>query len=104
MVESVSDFPFRKLSYYKYLTLEVLMYVDIQEAYNFLFSVNKEGKSFLERNFITVRNGFVNDGLVTCYVHDTFYDFVQLEKQYFKLLTRNIGNRVLTLDVEAYDF
>ena len=64
MVESLSDFPFRKLRFSKYLTLDVMMYVDRADVYKFMFSLNKEARKFLQDNFITVRNGFLNDGLI----------------------------------------
>ena len=65
MVESLSEFPCRKLRYAKYLTLDVMMYVDRADVYKFMFTLNKEARKFLQDNFITVRNGFVNDGLIT---------------------------------------
>ena len=54
MVESLLDYPFRKLRYSKYLTLEVMMYVDREEAFKFMFTVNKEARSFLYQKFITI--------------------------------------------------
>ena len=65
MVESLSDFPFRKLRDEKYLTLELMLYIEHPEVLQFMFSVNKETRKFLESNFITIRNGFVNEGLIT---------------------------------------
>ena len=65
MVESVSDFPFRKLRYDIYLTLEVLMYAEHPEVLKFMFAVNKEARSYIESKFITIRNGFTNAGLIT---------------------------------------
>jgi hypothetical protein len=48
MVESVSGaFPFPKLRYDKYITLDVLMFVDHPEAYEFMFAVNKATRTFL---------------------------------------------------------
>jgi hypothetical protein len=64
-MESLSEFPFRKLRCEKYLTLEVMMYVDQSEVYKTMFTLNKETRKFLQDNFITVRNGFVNEGLIT---------------------------------------
>ena len=64
MVESLSDFAFPKLRYEKYLVLDVMMYVDHPEVYEFMYSINKETRSFFLKNFITVRNGFFNDGLI----------------------------------------
>ena len=64
MVESVSDFPFSKLRYEKYLILDVMMYVEHQQVLQFMFACNKQARTFLQNNYITVRNGFVNDGLI----------------------------------------
>jgi hypothetical protein len=64
MVETVSVFPLSKLRYDTYLVLDVMMHVEYQEAYKFMFAVNKEARSFLLKNFITIRNGFINDGLI----------------------------------------
>lgn len=65
MVESLSDLPFRKLRDEKYLTLELMLYIEHPEVLQFMFSVNKDTRKFLESNFITIRNGFVNEGLIT---------------------------------------
>jgi hypothetical protein len=72
MVESLSEFPFRKLRYYTYITLDVMMYVDRVDVYQFMFTLNKEARKFLQDNFITVRNGFVNDGLITYQIQNDF--------------------------------
>ena len=72
MVESLSEFPFRKLRYDTLLTLDVMMYVDRADVYKFMFTLNKEARKFLQDNFITVRNGFVNDGLITYQIDDGF--------------------------------
>jgi hypothetical protein len=63
-MESESAFPFRKLRYYTYLTLDVMMHVEQEDAYKFMFGLNKDARKFILDNFITVRNGFVNDGLI----------------------------------------
>ena len=41
-----------------------MMYVEYEDAYKFMFNINKEGREFLIKNFTTVRNGFMNDGLI----------------------------------------
>jgi hypothetical protein len=64
MVESVNDFAFHGLKYKKYLTLHVMMYVEREEVLKFMFTVNKSTRAFLEHNFITIRNGFINEGLI----------------------------------------
>ena len=66
-MESEGDFPFRKIRYDIYLPLEVMMYVEHLNAYKFMFKVNKEGRKYLFNNFKTVRNGFINDGLIDLY-------------------------------------
>ena len=42
-----------------------MMYVDHPDVYKFMFTLNKEARKLLQDNFITVRNGFINDGLIT---------------------------------------
>jgi len=65
MVESLSEFPLRKLRHDAYLIIDVMMNVDYEEVQKFMFALNKETRSFLEDNFIIIRNGFVNEGLIT---------------------------------------
>ena len=76
-----------------------MMHVDYLEAYNFMFAVNKEGRSFLQNKFITIRNGFINEGLITYSWNTSFDGFLQLEKLYFQALSRKIENRALTLSI-----
>jgi hypothetical protein len=63
-MESESAFPFRKLRYDTYLTLDVMMHVEQEDAYKFMFALNKDARKFILDNFIAVRNGFVNEGLI----------------------------------------
>jgi hypothetical protein len=63
-MESTSAFPFRKLRYEIYLTLDVMMHIEQKDAYKFMFTLNKDARKFIVDKFITVRNGFVNDGLI----------------------------------------
>ena len=69
-------FPFHKLKQEKYLIIEVIMYLKHGEASKFMFSLNKESRKFLEDNFITIHNGFENEGLLPCYFLSTprFFD------------------------------
>ena len=83
MVESPSNFPFRKLRYDKYLMLDVMTHVEHQEVLKFMFSLNKEARTFLQNNFITIRNEFINDGLITYSLKNDFNSYEQLEKLYF---------------------
>ena len=66
-MESRGDFPFRKLKYYRYLILDVMMYVLYEDACKFVFKINTEARKFIINNFITVRNGFTNEGLIDFY-------------------------------------
>ncbi len=69
MVESVStNFPFQKLKYVKYLFVEVMMFVDHIAVKKFMYHLTKETRSFLKINFIIIKNGFINDGLITHYL------------------------------------
>jgi hypothetical protein len=40
------------------------MHVEQKDAYKFMFGLNKDARKFILDNFITVRNEFVNDGLI----------------------------------------
>ncbi len=57
-------FPFQKLRYYTFVTLDVFNFVEHPKAYEFLFAVNKATRTYLENNFIIIRNGFINEGLI----------------------------------------
>ena len=106
MVDSVNNFPFPKLKYDKYLTLDVMMHLMQFYANKFMFTINKEGRSFLLNNFITIRNEFTHSGLITFYWENSFGSFLQLEKLYYSVLSRKINNRALTIYVcfRSYDF
>ncbi len=64
MEECSRRFPFHQLRHDIYLTLEVLMYVEHPEVLKKMFEVNIEARSYIENNFITIRNGFINNGLI----------------------------------------
>jgi len=63
-MESGTAFPFRKLTSEIYLIIDVMMYVKHKDALEFMFALNKEARNFIHNNFIAVRNGFTNEGLV----------------------------------------
>ena len=64
-----------------------------------MFEVNKEARSFLVNNFITVKNGFINDGLIVYDIDGKFQGFELLERLYFQALKRNFSNRIITLNI-----
>ena len=76
MEKSANNFPFPKLDNDKYLTLDLMMHVDYHQACKFMFALNNAGRSFLLNNFITIRNGFINDGLVPYKLECSFNDFI----------------------------
>lgn len=75
MEESVSAFPFIKLRCNKFLTIEVMMFIDHQEAYKFMFSLNKAMRSFFQQNIMTIQSGFINDGLIDYELDHYFNSF-----------------------------
>ena len=83
MVESLSIFPFQKLRFNKYITLEVMMYVEYLEVYKFMFTLNRDTRSYLRNNFNIVQNGFINEGLITFKFNNDFHHYYLLEKLYF---------------------
>jgi len=64
-----------------------------------MFEINKASRNFLLKNSLTVRNGFINEGLIVYDLECKFKDFEQLERIYFQALKRNIDNRVITLGI-----
>jgi len=55
---------FGKLKFKKYLIIEMLMNLEYIDALSFLWKVNKEGREFLFKQIVYVKNGFVNEGLI----------------------------------------
>lgn len=74
---------FPKLNNDKYLILEVMMYVEHPSIYNFMYALNKEGRKFVQENYITISNGFNNEGLITLYLKNDFNYYEKLERLYF---------------------
>jgi hypothetical protein len=83
MEDSASAFSFRKLIYEKYLTIEVMMYVEHLYSLEFMFAVNKETRTFIEHNMTAIKNGFVNEGLIVHQLSLDINGYAQLEKLYF---------------------
>lgn len=46
--------PFRKLKHKTYLVLEVLMFIDYQDALKFMFDLIMESRTFIKSNFIAL--------------------------------------------------
>lgn len=57
--------PLEKIRSAKYLLIEALMYVDYDDALNFMHKIDKGGRDFLTQNFISIKNSFENEGLIT---------------------------------------
>ena len=62
-----ATFPFSKLRYDKFLTLDVMMNVKHFDALKFMFSLNKEARAFLKEHIQTIQNEFDNKGL---FIHE----------------------------------
>ena len=100
MENSKSNFPYRKLWYDIYLSLEVMMNVEHLQVLQFMFEVNKATRSYLQKNIITIQNGFINAGLITYQLKSDFYHYQQLENIYFDALKRNKENRLITFQID----
>ena len=48
-----------------------------------MFTLNKEARVFLQREFIMIRHGFENEGLITYQISYDYDGFEMLEKLYF---------------------
>ncbi len=83
MEEGTHTFPFSKLRHDIYLTLEVMMYVERSQAFEFMHAVNKEGRSYLEHQYVSIKNGFINEGLIFHDLDYSFTGFRDLETLYF---------------------
>jgi hypothetical protein len=75
------------------------MYIEHSEVCKFIYGVNKETKNFIETNFNTIRNGFINEGLITYVVKCDFDGIMLLEELYFQALGRNHANRVISVQL-----
>ncbi len=64
-----------------------------------MFEVNRAARNFLLNNSMTVRNGFINEGLIVYEIENNFNGYEQLERIYFQALKRNIRNRFITLAI-----
>ena len=82
MEQTVTSFPFRQLRNDIYITLDVMMYVERSQALEFMQCVNKEARSFLCQHYISIKNGFINEGLIQ-YNLQNYNDYEQLERLYF---------------------
>jgi hypothetical protein len=47
------------------MLLYVMTYIELKDVLNFMFFVNKDSRNFLYNNWITIKNEFVNEGLIT---------------------------------------
>ncbi len=75
MEQTVMTFPFRQLRNYIYLTLDIIMYVERSQVLEFMFGINKEARSFLCQHYISVKNGFINEGLIEYDLICNFNDY-----------------------------
>jgi hypothetical protein len=63
-----------------------MLFVEYDEIFTFM-GINKEAAKFFKQNFILIRNGFINEGLIDfCFNGDPlkqFSNYYLLEKLYF---------------------
>jgi hypothetical protein len=64
MEETSTSFLFQKLRHNLYALIDVMMYVDLKNALEFMHCVNKEARTFLRQNYDSIKNGFINEGLI----------------------------------------
>ena len=67
-----------------------------------MFNLNKEARVFLQSKFNMIRNGFENEGLITYQISYSYESFDILEQLYFKVLKKNIENRILTIKLKSF--
>ncbi len=69
-----------------------------------MFEVNRATRHFLLNNAMTIRNGFLNEGLIVYNLRDEFDSYEELEKVYFQSLKRNIRNRLITIAHQNFEY
>ncbi len=62
-----------KVNFYIYDLLDVLIYLEPDRCYEFLFGVNRESRCFLEFNYPTVNRAFENEGLAVKHIDMSFW-------------------------------
>jgi hypothetical protein len=69
-----------------------------------MFNVNREAREFLEKNYITLRNGFQNEGLI---LYNAYYfsaeGLEKLELHIREVCKRNILNRNVSISLSGSD-
>ncbi len=103
MEEITNTFPFKKLKYETFLTLDVMINAERSQAFEFMFCLNKEARAFLFQHYSSIKNGFINEGLIIYNLEDVFNRYEQVERLYFEALKRNFSNRKLTMNLRIYD-
>ncbi len=88
MVESLSAFPFTKLRYHPLNIVDVMMHLKHFDACKFMFTVNREMRTFLKDNIDIIQNGFINDGLIVYDFKNDYNSYQELERLYFQALKR----------------
>ncbi len=57
-----------KVNFYTYDLIDVLLYLEPDQCYEFLFGLNRESRCFLEHNYPTVNREFEHEGLVVKHI------------------------------------
>jgi len=75
------------------------------KSLKFMFLVNKETRAFLKNNMMTIRKGFLNEGLIELKFVNKYNCYLEIKRQYFQMLERNINNRKLTIYfTDSYEY
>ena len=69
-----------------------------------MHNVNKEAREFLKNNYITIKNGFSNEGLIEYEAKFDDQGLIQLELYIQKTIQRNAENRNLTISLHYSQF
>ncbi len=63
MADSHKFLSLGKINFYIFDLLEVMLYLEPDQCYEFLFHANRETRCFLEHQFKTLDRGYENEGL-----------------------------------------
>jgi hypothetical protein len=70
------------LRYDTFITLEVFLCIEYKKALEFIFRFNRKARNFLQQHISIIKNGFVNEGLITHHISLNFEGYRLLEQLY----------------------
>ncbi len=63
MAEPVNSISLGRVRLSRYVAIETLMYLEFNRSLEFLFSTNRQLRSFLQQNYPIINRSFENEGL-----------------------------------------